>query len=84
MNDTTLQGDGKVAYVPVVVNAKPPKPTNADRIRSMTDEELAKFFADYVSCHDCPIPYCKVRFTMERLGCQANWLNWLRQEAKDA
>ena len=43
MNDTTLQGDGKVAYVPVVVNAKPPKPSNADRIRSMTDEELDKF-----------------------------------------
>lgn len=58
-----------------------PVVTNADKIRSMTDEELAKFFADYVSCHDCPIPYCKVRFTMERLGCQANWLDWLKQEA---
>ena len=58
------------------------EPTKADRIRSMTDEELAKFFADYVSCHDCPIPYCKVRFTMERLGCQANWLDWLKQEAE--
>lgn len=42
MNDTTFKGNGKVVYVPVVVNAKPTKPiTNADRIRSMTDEELA-------------------------------------------
>ena len=43
MNDTTFQGNGKITYVPVVVNAKPPKQTNADKIRAMTDEELAKF-----------------------------------------
>ena len=54
----------------------------ADDLRAMTDEELAKTFADYVSCHDCPIPYCKVRFTMERLGCRVNWLAWLRQESE--
>ena len=52
----------------------------ADRIRAMSDEEMAKTFANYVSCHDCPIPYCKARFTMERLGCIGNWLDWLRQE----
>ena len=57
--------------------------TKADRIRSMSDEEMAKTFADYISCHNCPIPYCKVRFTMERLGCQANWFDWLKQEAED-
>ena len=43
MNDTTFQGDGKIAFVPVVVNAKQHKQTNADKIRSMTDEELADF-----------------------------------------
>lgn len=43
MNDTTFQGDGKVAYVPVVVSAKPKPTTNADRIRAMTDEELAEW-----------------------------------------
>lgn len=56
--------------------------TNADRIRAMSDEELAKIFADYISCHSCPVPYCKVRFTMERLGCRANLLDWLRQEVQ--
>ena len=46
MNDTTFQWNGKVAYVPVVVNAKQAKPqTNADRIRAMSDEELAKQLA---------------------------------------
>ena len=47
MNDTTFQGSGKVAYVPVVVNAKQSRPqTNGDRIRAMTDEELARFIAN--------------------------------------
>lgn len=41
MNDTTFQGDGKVVYVPVVVNTVPRKQTNADRLRAMSDEELA-------------------------------------------
>lgn len=52
MNDTTFQGDGKIAFVPVVVNAKPPKQTNADRIRSMTDEELAYFMANIEPCRE--------------------------------
>lgn len=36
-------------------NAKKPQ-TNADRIRSMTDEELAKFFCGRLDCYggDCP------------------------------
>lgn len=57
--------------------------TKADSVRSMSDEEMAKIFANYISCHNCPIPYCKVRFTMERLGCQANWLDWLKQEVTE-
>ena len=81
MNDTTFQGNGKIAYVPVVVNAKPPKPTNADRIRSMTDEELAVWIAEYTDCL-CGIhkPGCsKTKGT-----CVATWLDWLKQEAGDA
>ena len=37
-NSTTFQRDGEVAYIPVVVNGKQERQTNADRIRSMTDE----------------------------------------------
>ena len=29
--------------------------TNADRIRSMSDEELANFLYKYIDCTDCPI-----------------------------
>ena len=66
MNDTTFQGDGKIAFVPVVVNAKQPKQTNADRIRAMTDEELA----DYLRWHND---------LYSRNGM--DWLDWLKQEA---
>lgn len=55
--------------------------TNADRIRSMTDEELAKWMASNTDCY-----YCKVRrdggcdnFTAT--PCGSVWLKWLRQEA---
>lgn len=66
MNDTTFQGDGKVAYVPVVVNAKPKPITNADRIRSMTDEELANEFA---KIEGDPYNGATIGF----------WLDWLRE-----
>ena len=81
MNDTTFQGNGKITYVPVVVNAKPPKQTNADKIRAMTDEELAQLFAD----DNCG--YCRIHDFCFAKGCQINcedvWLDWLKQEASE-
>jgi len=69
MNDTTFQGSGNVAYVPVIVNDKL-KRTNADRIRAMTNEELA----EWLSCN------C----TGDGYGNSAeDWLDWLRQAATE-
>lgn len=68
MNDTTFQGDGKVAYVPVVVNTNLTKQTNADRIRAMTDEELAEFISD------------KARTFGEEYEGYMSALDWLKQE----
>ena len=49
----------------------PPKMTNADRIRSMTDEELAEFIL-------------KVGGNIRAgLTPDGGWLNWLEQEAED-
>lgn len=80
MNDTTFQGDGKIAFVPVVVNAKQPKQTNADRIRAMTDEELANMMA-HGNCGYCKIhDYC---FSQKGVDCDEAWLNWLKEEAND-
>lgn len=51
------------------------KPTNADRIRSMTDEELANCITDDLCDRVCHSP----------LSCDGNCeiqvLEWLRQEA---
>ena len=55
------------------------KPTNADRIRAMSDEELANMWCTYVDCGECP----------KRIGCSMNYqdclrlaLEWLKQEAE--
>ena len=56
------------------------KKTNADRIRAMTDEELAELFV-----HLC-CPYSlggKVERNIENKGCKECWLDWLKQEAID-
>lgn len=54
--------------------------TNADRIRSMTDEELAEFVAgtDFCEllCNDTPVCIDG--------QCFARLFKWLQQEAKDA
>ena len=54
--------------------------TNADRIRSMTDEELAELFAD----NDCG--YCRIHDFCFANGCKINcedaWLDWLKLEGE--
>lgn len=82
MNDTTFHGDGKVAYVPVVVDAKPKPITNAMKIRAMTDEELALYLDNmqglaYINGFDSE----PIRFYPNNYS---TWLDWLRQEADNA
>ena len=51
-------------------------PTNADRIRAMSDEELAKFFGRHGFCCDniiIPSSYC-MRQKECSLKCVVNWL----------
>lgn len=59
---------------------KPKPQTNADRIRAMTDEELAKMLPSK-SMWNCP-PDIKTRG-----GCPGQcvpcWLDWLKQEVKE-
>ena len=52
--------------------------TNADRIRAMTDEELAKLIADdWCEVINCPeAPFCNG-------NCEIHILEWLRQEVND-
>jgi hypothetical protein len=61
------------------------QPTNADRIRAMTDEELAKLFANHIDCGTCPY-YNEAENLCEspvykRGDCTAPMLEWLKREA---
>ena len=70
MNDTTFQRNGKITYVPVVVDAKPKPITNYDRVIRKTPDELA----EWLSCN------C----TGDGYGNSAeDWLDWLRQEVQE-
>lgn len=52
--------------------------TNAERIRSMTDEELAVLLSNTEA--NFP-PNCQNGVSVKL--CETAWLDWLRQEAKD-
>ena len=78
MNDTTFQGNGKVAYVPVVCNAKPNPITNADAVRAMTDEELAYFLNEIEAEATKRAGRYLTKTEIER--GKEQWLYWLRQE----
>lgn len=60
---------------PICLSFKPAKITNADRIRSMTDEELAVEMCAKGGCpHDCETPD-----DMDT-DCLQCWLDWLKEE----
>lgn len=54
--------------------------TNADRIRSMSDDELAQLWWERVDCGECPVHRdCK----MTGQDCKKLALGWLQEEAKE-
>lgn len=54
--------------------------TRADRLRAMTDEELAEAFATACPEVDTVRRCCKY-FAEGNLGCRACWLDWLKEKA---
>lgn len=57
------------------------KPSNADRIRAMTDEELSLFIQDIFTCQACMEwsgGFCKAQNGNE---CRDVIMAWLKQEA---
>ena len=60
---------------------RPDCQTNADRIRGMSDEELAKFLE---SSHGCPTDDdCEYGRYAKIENCIKHWENWLRQPAEE-
>lgn len=58
------------------------KITNADRIRTMSDKELAQWIADIAMCNNCRAKNTHTAKPCKGLydGCKGNWLDWLEQE----
>lgn len=55
--------------------------TNADRIRAMSDEDLAKYFANAAS-HECiPKLFGNCPNVGECVTCDECWLDWVKREA---
>lgn len=65
--------------------------TNADRIRAMSDEELAERIETIADCNHCPIlekvqkkpirETCRGEKAVSRYSCMKHWLDWLREES---
>lgn len=54
--------------------------TNADRIRTMTDEELAEMFERWITNCDCNFTPCVEYCDMfDGKTCKERWLVWLKK-----
>lgn len=63
-----------------IMESKPK--TNADRIRNMSDEELAEFMNENTSYYYCGVR-CKDRpKSPTESSCNFRWLEWLQSEAE--
>lgn len=61
--------------------------TNADRIRAMTDEELAEWIAKHMYCAECmyfndETGTCNYEYRYGK-GCNGAMLDWLKQEVEN-
>ena len=54
--------------------------SNADRIRKMTDEQLAAWFARYIECRDCPQKGKNGLRGCDKDDCLSGAREWLKQE----
>jgi hypothetical protein len=61
--------------------------TNADRIRAMTDKELAHLIGEFTTCENCLAhsDVCEMEYDnpADVPSCEQIWLEWLKQEVDD-
>lgn len=59
-------------------------PSNADLIRAMTDEELARFINFHTDCENCPaVRVCEDNYALSSDVCMAGIRKWLKQEVTE-
>ena len=61
-----------------IENCKEKKPSNADHIRAMGDEELAEWVMRGLFFPRCPVIRCPTD-----KDCKKCWLDWLKDEVKE-
>lgn len=54
--------------------------TNADRIRQMTDIQLAKWVC---TVHGSCVKFCPMAKDCDGIDCDGAWLDWLKQEVEE-
>lgn len=69
------------AYLIGLMDGRSGKKTNAERIRSMSDEQLGKFLCSLFKCGNCP--HDQKCYNGIQSGGNDGWLNWLRQTAEE-
>ena len=83
----TRKGALMCQAIDAAIAALKPKPicTNADRIRQMSDEELAKLliYADTNICDICAAKHSNTYYDCEEESCEKGILAWLKQEAQN-
>lgn len=56
--------------------------TNADRIRSMTDDELAEWMAINTDCFFCKVKNKNI-CSLDEGTCTEEWLSWLKSPVEE-
>ena len=64
------------------VPQEPVKPTNADRIRAMSDEDLAEWRSQKFYVPNCAYMECPEHDEKDDFSCTDCWLMWLKEEVE--
>ena len=87
---TVLKGKSYCDATPCQLTGELPKQSNADRIRGMGDEELAKFLSEFSACKACKyfneeLDRCcaSINFLCVKEYAEAIISDWLKQPVED-
>ena len=74
---------GCLEYEQHKANAYPPPKTNADKLRAMSDEELAKWCVRNVGCRKGMERAAAATLCDKIIHCDECWLDWLKEEVNE-
>jgi hypothetical protein len=52
--------------------------TQGDKLRAMSDKELAAEIGKFMPCSICPLDSCKARANNSMNNCVKHWRDWLK------